>query len=97
MFRGLLQRITRSGELRSLGVAPEDALSVSDIGRLYGVSTITAHRYTLRPGFPEPLAETTGGRVWLRADVERWGRENLPLRTGRPPKQEETNSEDTGA
>jgi predicted DNA-binding transcriptional regulator AlpA len=76
--------------LGSLGVSPEDALSVGEIAKLFGVTRNSAHRYTQRPEFPEPLAVTSGGRVWLRRDVERWGRERLPLQTGRPPKQEET-------
>jgi predicted DNA-binding transcriptional regulator AlpA len=90
MFRSLTQRLRhgRSADaLRSLGVSPEDALSVSEIADLFGVKRISAHRYTLRDDFPEPLATTSGGRVWLRRDVERWGREHLPLKPGRPPKQ----------
>jgi predicted DNA-binding transcriptional regulator AlpA len=79
----------RARALRSLGVAPEDALSVTDIARLYGVTRATAHRYSRRADFPEPLAKTGAGRVWLRRDVEKWGREHLPLQTGRPPKQED--------
>jgi DNA-binding IclR family transcriptional regulator len=73
--------------LGSLGVSSEDAMSVSEIARLYGVTPGSAHRYTLRNDFPEPLAATSAGRVWLRADVERWGREHLPLQTGRPRKE----------
>jgi hypothetical protein len=68
------------------GVAPEQAVAVSEIADLFDVSVISAHRYTQRDDFPEPLAVTAGGRVWLRADVERWGREHLPLRPGRPRK-----------
>jgi len=89
MFRSRLQRLRRGRALRSLGVAPEDALSIGEIAKLYGVARMSAHRYTRRDDFPEPLAVTSGGRVWLRRDVERWGREHLPLQTGRPPKQEE--------
>jgi predicted DNA-binding transcriptional regulator AlpA len=68
-------------------VAPEQALAVSEIAQLFSVSVISAHRYTQRDDFPEPLAVTAGGRVWLRAEVERWGQEHLPLRPGRPRKE----------
>lgn len=87
MFRRKRQRPPRGlsvRDLRSLGVAPEDALSVSQIASLYGVSAMTAHRYTLRADFPEPLASTNAGRVWLRKDVERWAKDHLPLQPGRP-------------
>jgi predicted DNA-binding transcriptional regulator AlpA len=72
--------------LRSLGLSPEDAVSVTEIARLLGVARITAHRYTQRDDFPEPLAATSAGRVWLRKDVERWAKDHLPLPEGRPRK-----------
>jgi hypothetical protein len=41
-----------------------------------------------RDDFPEPVGRLAAGRVWFRADVERWGRETLPLPEGRPRKEE---------
>jgi hypothetical protein len=41
-----------------------------------------------RDDFPEPLGKIAAGRVWLRADVETWAKETLPLPTGRPRKEE---------
>jgi hypothetical protein len=73
--------------LRSLGLAPEDAVSVADIAQLLDVAKITATRYVNRPDFPEPLAATSAGRVWLRKDVQRWAAEQLPLPEGRPRKE----------
>jgi predicted DNA-binding transcriptional regulator AlpA len=92
-----MQRFRRSRhavDLGSLGVAPEDALSLSEIARLYGVTRNSAHRYARRADFPEPLTETSAGRVWLRRDVERWGKAHLPLQTGRPRKLEGKHGEE---
>lgn len=30
-----------------------------------------------RAGFPEPVGKADGQRVWLRAEVESWARENM--------------------
>jgi predicted DNA-binding transcriptional regulator AlpA len=75
------------GRIRSRDVSPADAVSVSEIASMFGVTPGSAHRYTQRADFPEPLAITPAGRVWLRKDVHEWGRDHLPLRTGRPRKE----------
>jgi predicted DNA-binding transcriptional regulator AlpA len=64
----------------------EKLASVSDIANMLGVAIPTAHRYTHREGFPEPLGVVAGGRVWRRKDVLRWAARTLPLQTGRPRK-----------
>jgi hypothetical protein len=51
------------------------------------VARRTAAKYVDLPGFPKPTYELPTGRVWRRGDVERWGRKNLPLRQGRPPRE----------
>jgi hypothetical protein len=53
---------------------------------MFGVAKATASKYAERADFPQPLGRLKPGPVWRRVDVERWGRENLPLRGGRPPK-----------
>lgn len=53
---------------------------------MLGVTRRTVERYIARADFPEPLGEISAGRVWLRRDVQKWAKETLPLRTGRPPK-----------
>lgn len=68
-------------------MSPEDLASVAEIAEMFGVTKRTALRYIRRPGFPVPLGRVTAGPIWLRDEVEAWGRENLPLRTGRPPKE----------
>lgn len=56
-----------------------------ELPELLGVSRTSAARYSKRPNFPEPVERLAAGPVWRRADVQAWARENLPLRTGRPP------------
>jgi predicted DNA-binding transcriptional regulator AlpA len=90
MFQWIAQRLrsdTAVDSLRSLGVSPENAVSIGEIPDVLGVSSSSAYRYVKRPDFPEPLAITKAGVVWLRKDVERWGREHLPLKEGRPKKE----------
>ena len=72
--------------LASLGVSPEDLTGISEIAELLGVSRPSAARYVERDDFPEPVGRLARGRVWFRADVEAWGKANLPLRPGRPRK-----------
>lgn len=68
-------------------MAPDELASIAEIASLLDVTVRTARRYTERDDFPEPVDTIAGGRirVWHRLDIERWGRETLPLRTGRPP------------
>ena len=80
--------VSRATLLASLGVSPEDLLGLVDIARLLNVTTRTVQNYVARDDFPEPIGRIAAGRVWLRADVERWAKETLPLPTGRPRKEE---------
>ena len=72
--------------LASLGVSPDQLAGVSEIAELLGVSRPSAARYVERDSFPKPVGALARGRVWLRADVERWAKANLPLKPGRPRK-----------
>jgi hypothetical protein len=66
---------------------PEELAGLAEIAAVFGVTKRTAAKYTRHSAFPEPLGETAaGGRIWRRAEVERWGEEHLPLLPGRPPK-----------
>jgi prophage regulatory protein len=67
-------------------VAPDELLGFAEIIETLGVSRRTAHKYVSRTDFPSPVEHLARGRLWLRADVEAWARQNLPLRRGRPPK-----------
>jgi hypothetical protein len=68
-------------------VSPEDLASVAEIAAMFGVTKRSARKYAARPDFPEPLGRVSAGPIWRRDEVDRWGREHLPLRVGRPPKQ----------
>lgn len=67
-------------------MAPDELAGFTEVMATLAVSKRTARKYVDRADFPAPVDRLATGRVWRRADVERWGRENLPLRTGRPPK-----------
>ena len=76
--------------VRDLGsslLSPAERAMLAEVAEILGVHKRTAQRYIDRPDFPEPVERYRGGRVWRRSDVERWGREHLPLpRPGRPRK-----------
>jgi hypothetical protein len=73
-----------SGAIGSLGVPPEELVGFAELLTLLKVSRRTAAKYAKRPDFPEPLDRLASGPVWRRDDVEKWGKETLPLATGRP-------------
>lgn len=54
---------------------------------MFGVSKQTAVKYSQRDDFPEPLDRLASGPVWRRDAVGAWGKETLPLATGRPPRE----------
>lgn len=72
--------------LASLGMSPDEVVGLTEIAKIFGVTKRTAVRYRELPDFPQPIARLSAGHIWRRADVETWGREHLPLRTGRPRK-----------
>lgn len=80
-------RLRQDRAVGSLGVPPDELASLAEIMEVLKVSKRTAQKYARRADFPEPLDRLASGRVWRRDEVEAWGRENLPLRTGRPPKE----------
>ena len=73
--------------LGSSGVSPDELVSAAGIAEMLSVTPMTAHRYARRADFPEPFGHAGGGRVWLRVDVEKWATKTLPLRAGRPRKE----------
>jgi predicted DNA-binding transcriptional regulator AlpA len=77
-------RLRRS--VASIGVSPDELAGTAEVAEMFGVSKQTAVKYGQRADFPEPLDRLASGPVWRRDEVEAWGREKLPLRTGRPPK-----------
>jgi hypothetical protein len=67
-------------------VRPVRRFHVASQAKRRGDTKRTVQRYTDRPDFPQPLGQVASGHVWLRANVEAWGKANLPLPTGRPRK-----------
>jgi predicted DNA-binding transcriptional regulator AlpA len=66
----------------------DDLVGVSEIAALFGVANTSAWRWTRKADFPAPAAVLAAGPIWKRADVERWHRERVVSRGGRPPKTE---------
>ncbi len=52
-----------------------DLMGVTEIAAMLGVSGQRVSQLSRTRAFPEPVAELAAGRVWLRADVEKWARE----------------------
>lgn len=61
---------------------------LAEVAELLEVPKRTAARYVKRDDFPAPVDRLAAGPVWRLLDVESWGREHLPLPTGRPPRRE---------
>jgi predicted DNA-binding transcriptional regulator AlpA len=76
----------RPRPLASELVLPEELASVAEIAEMFGISRRTVHRYIRRSDFPAPLGRVAAGPIWGRSEVEAWGREHLPLPSGRPRK-----------
>jgi predicted DNA-binding transcriptional regulator AlpA len=51
-------------------------MGAQEVADLIGVTRQgVSHIAKTDPNFPEPVAVLAGGRVWERADIERWARE----------------------
>jgi predicted DNA-binding transcriptional regulator AlpA len=70
--------------LASLHMTPNDRVGLAEVAAMLGVTKNTALRYTRRRDFPAAVEQLASGRVWRHRDVEKWGKEHLPLPTGRP-------------
>ena len=54
----------------------QSLVSRGDIARMAGVRPDTVRVWIRRDlGFPAAVVRTSGGRLWLRSEVERWLRE----------------------
>lgn len=51
-----------------------DLMGTTEIAERLGVSRQRADQLSRTDGFPEPVAEIAAGRIWLREEVEQWGR-----------------------
>lgn len=54
-----------------------DLVGVAEIAETLGVSRQRVHAImTTHDDFPEPVAELSAGRIWLREDIEKWQRKS---------------------
>ena len=64
-------------------MARQQLVGAAELITVFGVSRKRAYDLSRHPGFPEPVADLTMGKVWDLADVQRWaeerGRTLLPL------------------
>jgi len=59
-------------------------VGVGEIARMLGISRQRINKIAQTdPAFPKPEAELMSGRVWKRADVERWAKKVGRLPGGR--------------
>lgn len=70
----------------SAGMSPDELAQLAEVAELLVVSKRTALKYARLPSFPAPVETLKTGRIWRRTDVTAWGKANLPLVIGRPPK-----------
>ena len=56
-------------------MSPQDLVGVTEIAEMLGVTRQRVDQLVRKdPTFPEPEAEITAGRIWLREAVESWAR-----------------------
>ncbi len=62
--------------MRSDNIAAMTRLvGVREISKLLGVSRQRADQVVRTKGFPDPVAELAGGRIWERSGVVKWARD----------------------
>lgn len=54
---------------------PEHLMDMQAIADLIGVSKQRVQQLVAAAKLPEPTADLSIGRVWLRKDIEKWARE----------------------
>lgn len=70
---GALYYLVTSEALRGLGIPdPYDLVATGDIARMASVDRATVGQWQHRDLLPAPVATTSGGKVWLRSDIEAW-------------------------
>ena len=51
----------------------DDLVGVAEIAELLGISRQRVNRIVqTHRDFPDPVATLTAGRIWQRADIEKW-------------------------
>jgi hypothetical protein len=58
-----------------LAVTTQDLVGSAEIARMLEISQTRVNQLaTTDSKFPKPVAELSAGRIWKRAEVERWAR-----------------------
>lgn len=53
---------------------PDELAGIAEIAEMLGLSRQRVYQLLAEhEDFPEPIGEISAGRVWDRADIERWG------------------------
>lgn len=70
---GALYYLVTPEALRGLDITdPYDLVATGDIARMAGVDRATVGQWQHRNLLPDPVAVTSGGKIWLRSDIESW-------------------------
>jgi len=65
-------RVAQDPELREEALTEGVLLGQAEIAQLLGWDARKVGVYASRPGFPAPVATLRMGRIWRRADIERY-------------------------
>lgn len=64
-------------------------MGVAEIAEILGITRQRVHALlNTHDDFPRPVAELSAGKIWTRADVERWAIATGRLDRKRPPRHE---------
>lgn len=70
-----IERLARDLERAPVKVARNSQLvGAAEIAELTGLSKVNVRVMTSRGQLPEPVAELSCGRIWLRADIVQWNK-----------------------
>lgn len=78
-----VEQLKRILDLHRAHRAFPELVGVVEIGEMFRVSRQRANQLTKRPDFPSPVAHLRGGRVFLKDQVQEFGR-NWSRKPGRP-------------
>jgi predicted DNA-binding transcriptional regulator AlpA len=68
--------------MRGQPLMSDGLVALGDIARMAGANIETVKKWADRGQLPEPVAVTSGGRIWFRSDVEAWLTQERPRPTG---------------
>ena len=71
-----LSRTIRQHQRKGLPSSAVDPIGLAEIAELLRVSRTRADQLVRQKGFPDWKVHLSAGRLWDRAEVEKWAREN---------------------